>query len=471
MFSALIYVSLILVPCLAYAASDAAASGPGAAAIRVAAVPAGMGVAAVSAAEFLDSLGVNTHVDQGYDPRSYIEPLRYTGIRQVRDGARNIAADIMIHQATGVRFAIIAGGDIKGVTNAAATLAAADALLAIEGPNEANNFPINYKGQKGGGPDGTWVPVADFQRDMYQALKSSPILRGYPVFGPSETGAETENVGLQFLTIPNQTETILPAGTRFADYANVHNYVCGTVNRLGDNQAWNAADPTLNGSWDGLYGNYGITWHKRFQGYTRPDLVTLPKVGTETGWDTQANEGGEYKQGAVLTNTYLAQFKRGWRYTFIYELRDDEGGAGKQGLYDGPNPKLSATYIHNLTSVLADRSAAVALGRLDYKIFDQPATVHDLLLQKSTGQFDLVVWDERAAGSDNFTISFSDPAAVIRVYDIVTGDKPLRTLNDVGSIQLSLTDHAVVLELDAQRTPAAAKRKDRASGDDPHLKD
>lgn len=469
MHSPLIYVPLICVPCLAYAAPDAATNRTKPVTTHPATAVAEAGVAAVSAADFLDSLGVNTHVDQGYDARSYIEPLRYMGIREVRDGTRNLAADIMIHQVTGVRFALIfAGGEISDVTHTATTLAAAGALLAVEGPNEPNNFPITYQGKKGGGINGTWMPVAEYQRDMYQAMKASPILRQYPVFGPSETGAEPENVGLQFLTIPDKADTLLPAGTRFADYANVHNYVCGTANRLGDNQAWNAADPTLNASWDGVYGNYGVTWHKRFHGYTGPDLVTLPKVSTETGWDTQANPGGQHKQGAVLTNTYLAQFKRGWRYTFIYELRDNEGGAGKQGLYDGLTPKLSATYIHNLTSVLADRSAPGKLGRLDYKIIDEPATVHDLLLQKSTGQFELVVWDERAAGSDSVTISLRAPAAVIQVYDIVAGNQPVQTLHNARSVQLSLTDHAVVLELDAQHPPPAAMGRNRVSSVGPH---
>lgn len=472
MKSSMIFAAFICVPCLGYAASSTGPTGPGHMATNVAAAPPEAGVVAFSAADFLDSLGVNTHVDQGYDARSYIEPLRYMGIREVRDGTRNLTADIMIHQATGVRFALIlAGGEIKDAINAATTLAAAGALLAVEGPNEPNNFPITYQGKKGGGINGAWVPVADYQRDMYQAIKSSPVLRQYPVFGPSETGAEPENVGLQFLTIPANADTILPAGTRFADYANVHNYVCGTVNRLGDNQAWNAADPTLNAWWDGLYGNYGVTWHKRFHGYPGPDLVTLPKVSTETGWDTQANVGGQHKQGAVLTDTYLAQFKRGWRYTFIYELRDDEGGPGKQGLYNGPNPKLAATYIHNLTSILADRAAPGNLGHLHYEVIDEPATVHDLLLQKSTGQFELVVWDERAAGSDSVTVSLRDPAVAIRVYDIVAGDKPVQTLKNVRSVNLSLTDHAVVLELDEQHPPAAARAAGHASSAGHHPND
>ena len=113
------------------------------------------------------------------------------------------------------------------LTNAARTLAKAGALMAIEGPNEPNNFLITYNGKQGGGADGSWLPVAELQRDLYSAVKNDPELKQYPVFHVSEGGAETENVGLQFLTIPAGAKTLLPDGTRYADYANPHNYVVG----------------------------------------------------------------------------------------------------------------------------------------------------------------------------------------------------------------------------------------------------
>ena len=405
-------------------------------------------VPAASASAFLDSIGVNTHVDQGYDAGSYVEPLRYTGIRQVRDGERHVRGDLLIHQKTGAHFTINGAGDLDGLLTAARTLAAAGALLAVEGPNEPNNFPITYRGERGGGRDGSWLPVAGFQRDLYAAVAADPVLRHYPVFAPSETGAETDNVGLQFLTIPPGAATLFPAGTRFADFANVHNYVIGNGGWYGDNQAWNAADPVLNARWDGLYGNNGVTWHRHYQGYATRNLPALRRVTTETGWDTASDPGGEHVQGVVLTNTYLAQFKRGWSYTFVYEMRDGEGGAGAQGLYRGTTPKLAATYLHNLTTLLADRGGKHAPASLAYAIPDQPATVHDLLLHKSTGQFELVVWGERVRGGDIVTIDLGAPRETVRVYDIVAGTMPMRSLRRVASVQLALTDHAMVVEIE-----------------------
>ena len=199
--------------------------------------------------------------------------------------------------------------------------------------------------------------------DLYSSVKSNPELNAYPVFQVSEGGAETDNVGLQFLTIPAGAGTVLPDGTRFADYANVHNYVSGVRGGYGDNQAWQAADPTLHSRWDGLHGNYGRTWRHHFQGHTDAELQTLPRVTTETGWDA-ATPADERTQGVVLVNTYLAQFRRNWRYTFIYELGDGEGGGGHQGLFhEDWTPKLAAVYIHNLTSILADPCRFEALQR------------------------------------------------------------------------------------------------------------
>jgi hypothetical protein len=104
-------------------------------------------VRAASSAVFLSSLGVNTHVDQGYNPAPYVAMLQYTGIRNIRDGFRNTPRFVMLHEQAGIHVDL-GGPDISGLTTAAKTLAAAGALLSVEGPNEPNNFPITYHGQR-----------------------------------------------------------------------------------------------------------------------------------------------------------------------------------------------------------------------------------------------------------------------------------------------------------------------------------
>lgn len=409
-----------------------------------------VGVIATPAQNFLNSLGVNTHNAQGYNASNYVTPLQYLGVRAIRDAQPNLSNLIMLHQQTGILVDLCGYGDLTGLISAARTLDAAGAFLSFEGPNEPNNFQITYNGKVGGGfgAGTSWVAVAQFQTDLYNTVKSDATLSKYPVFSPSEVGAESDNVGLQFLTIPVGAHILFPDGTKFADFVNPHNYVSSTQNIYKDNQAWQSADPALNSSWDGIYGSNVITWAQKFAGYTLAQLPNLPRVTTETGWDSVAGIGGEIVQGVVLSNTYLAQFKQNYKYTFIYELVDGEGSSGNQGLFHSDyTPKLAATYIHNMTTILADTGSVTQLEKVNYSISNQPSTVHDLLLQKSNGHFELVIWDERTTATDTVTVDLGQNYDTINVYDITLGTAPTKILNNVRSVSLTLTNHALILEL------------------------
>jgi hypothetical protein len=412
----------------------------------------GGGATAFAVSELLASIGVCTHIGQGVDDADEsATALAYAGIKNVRDDGNPNAVDdwITLYQNAGVKTCLLTNHDIQSTLDMAKQLHAADALLAVEGPNEPNNFPVTYQGQTSDF-DGSFLPVANFQRDLYAAVKADPELDGIPVFHSSEAGgAEPDNVGLQFLTIPDGASTLMPDGTEYADYANTHNYVCGHSNELVDNTAWNATDPTLNGDWDGLYVEYGHTWHGGFDGYSNADLETLPRVSTETGWLTSGDGSiTEEQQARVFLNLYLSGFARGWRYTFVYMLRDDPI-QGYWGLFDVDyQPKTSGIYLHNLTSILADPAPNDSPGQLNYTLADPPATVHDLLLQKSNGSFELVVWNDRpGGGSDDVTVTFTNTFPTARIYDPTTGTSPTEELTNVTQIPLTLTDHPVIIEI------------------------
>ncbi|HEY3819977.1 MAG TPA: hypothetical protein VGL81_22585 [Polyangiaceae bacterium] len=409
------------------------------------------GVDAVAASVFLESLGVCAHVAQGVDdPTMSAAALVYAGIREMRDDGNpaTVTSWIAMHQASGMRLSLLTNQDVAGTVGMAEQLNAAGALLAVEGPNEPNNFPVTYMGQTSDYTT-TFVPVAELQRDLYAAVKADPALKGVPVFHSSEAGgSEPDNVGLQFLAIPAGAGIAMPDGTAYADYANTHNYVCGHSSDYADNAAWNASDPTLNGDWDGPYVEYGHTWHAGFAGYSNADLTTLPKVTTETGWVTSGTGAITLEQqGRLFLDLYLSAYKRGFAYTFIYMLRDDPV-QGYWGLFDtGYNPKTSGTYVHNLTTILAD-TAAAAPGKLDYAIAAEPTTVHDLLLRKGNGHFDLVVWDEKlSGGTDNVTVDLTTSRPTVTVYDPTMGTAAVQTLNAVSSVPLTLSDHPVIVEI------------------------
>ncbi len=148
---------------------------------------------------------------------------------------------------------------------------------------------------------------------------------------------------------------------------------------------------------------------------------------------------------------FLAQFKRGWSYTCIYLLRDrtDESGNQTFGFYRPDHrPRLAATCLHNLTTILADRGSVDSPGTLNYSIPNQPETVHDLLLQKSDGTFELVVWGERfTGGSDDVTVELGSTRTTVRIYDPTAGTVPAQTSTNVNAVSLTLSDHPVIVEI------------------------
>ena len=426
------------------------------------------GITAVSANDFLISLGVNIGPSQNSSVSQYTAMINYIGVRNVRGSSlRNNAAYVIpLAQATNTKFIYSLGSGWSGTTSSLATevteakkLASAGVLLALEGANETDNWTVTYNGVVGGRAN-SWLPVAQLQRDWCAAVKADTVLKNYPVYTSSHVGGEIDNVGVQFLTIPAGSGTLMPDGTKYGDFANMHNYVIWAGQRgMVDNTAWNAASPLTccaqpggNGttaSWYQLQQDFGVTWRRHFNGYTPAQLLTLPRVTTETGWTSTY---GAETQAKVMLNVYLAQFKRGYAKTFWYQLKDNEGGfTNNFGVFNtSNNPKLAATYIHNLTAILSDnRSVSPTPGVLNYSIPNEPATVHDLLLRKSTGAFELVVWDERPVGTatDHVTVNLGGSHTTVKIYDVTVGAAPVQTLANVSSVPLTMTDHPMIIEV------------------------
>ncbi|MDX8436966.1 glycosyl hydrolase [Mesorhizobium abyssinicae] len=417
---------------------------------------------AVATNDFLNSIGVvSTFPDRGQPLARTIEMVRYCGFRWVRAGIEGLSDEgpttiqtfLDLHRESGARlnWGLVSGGtDVRKLVETGRVLAEAGALLAFEGNNEPNNWGVTYQGESGGGTEASWMAVAKLQRDLYQAVKSDPVLAKYPVWSISEPGAQRDNVGLQFLTIPPDAQTRMPDGTKYADYANLHNYIYHSHSPYpADNKTWHAADPTAASRVDGLFGNFGVTWLRGFQGYTQEQLNTLPRVTTETG----VAIGGsvtEQMHGLNLMSMYLAQFKRGYAYTSVYLLRDrtDEEGNQSFGFFKPDySPRKAAIYLHNLTTILADKGTLAKPGQLDFTIADQPETVHELLLQHSDGTFQLIVWDERLSGQDHVTVQFGDTRASVTTYDPTIGVEPVQTLSNVRSLEITLSDHPIVIAL------------------------
>ena len=430
--------------------------------------PTGTAGNAKTANAFMNSLGINIGVRESTTPAQYAAMINYIGVKNVRGSSasgNSPAFAISLAKATNTKFIywLESGwsGSTSGLTNIevanARQMANAGVLLALEGPNETDNWCVTYNGVVGGGNgqcnSAGWKIVANLQRDWYAAVKADSVVKNYPMFSSTHTGGEMDDAGLQWIKIPAGAGAELSDGTTFADYAASHNYVIWSgAGAPNDNAAWSAASPTQDNTEPGarelMYADFIRAWRGGYPGYTVAQAPAVPRVSTETGW--VSSNGGVDNQGKVLVNVYLAQFKQGWAYTFLYQLKDNEGGyANTFGVFDGNNnPKLGATYIHNLTTILND-TANFTPGTLNYSIPGEPATVHDLLLQKGSGAFELVVWDERPVGekSDGVTVNLGGSHKTVNIYDPTVGTAITKTLSNVSSVALTLTDHPLIVEV------------------------
>ena len=412
----------------------------------------------VAANDFLNTLGINSSLwTRSEKLDKVIECIKYCGFRWVRSGSMedySIEKYRRLYEETGAKVSY--GGAPPKVIEEGKELASIGVLLAFEGPNEPNNWTVEFEGEIGGG-SGTWLPVAKYQANLYESVKAEPELAKYPVFGVSEVGGMVDNVGLQYLTIPEGANTMMPDGTRFADYFNIHNYVThpGWWG-LHDNQTWVAASPYSDCRVDGLYGNQCVLWHKKWKGLSEQEVASLPRVTTETG--TTINEEydiDEEMQAKLLTNLYLAQYKRGWSYTAVYLLSDrtDEGGNQTFGFYKRGypdyKPRQAAHYMHNFTTILADDAhASTQAGGISYYIQgNNNNTVHDLLLRKSNGRYFLIIWGENyKSAASEISIQLDKKYGTIKVYDITKGINATKIYTDTDVVPLSVKDYAFILE-------------------------
>ena len=172
-------------------------------------------------------------------------------------------------------------------------------------------------------------------------------------------------------------------------------------------------------------------------------------------------------QAKYLLDLYFDAAQDGASKTYVYQLMDAYAPGSPQGDdgYGLFNPdgtaKPAATAIHDLTGILADTGTTAATftpGTLDYSVSGLPSTGGSMALANSDGTFDIAVWNEpqiwdaattseTASAAASVTVQFGSTYASVSVYDPMSGTAPIETLTDVSAIQLSVTDHPLVIKL------------------------
>ncbi len=399
--------------------------------------------AAVSDTSFLQSIGVNVHMGYSSTPYANValveSDLSYLGVNNVRDGFfASWETPFQQLAAAGVKFDFILPEYSDHTVNIPDFISRMDAFVqahpgsvaAIEGINEANDNPAIYNGGT------TLADQGTLQQAFYSAVRADPNLNSVPIYNLTLANTNTT----QYAALGNLSSA--------ANYANEHDYV-----------------PSDQPPQQGLA--YLLP-------YAQLDAPGLPTVITEAGYNTDPNDGwsgtDQTVQAKYTLDTLMDAFKDGVSQTYIYELLDeasDPTNSNPQdhfGLFNNDGtPKLAATAIHNLTTILNDPGASSSFtpGSLSYTVTNFTAPhANQLLLEKSNGTFDLVFWAEPqiwnsnlatpteiAAPVDQATVTFAQVEGTVSVFDPLSGTTPIATYTNVQQIQVGITDHPLIVEI------------------------
>ena len=401
---------------------------------------------AKSAASFVNSLGVNTHVDylnSPYSNASVVEnSINYLGIKNLRDSP-NAPGDIgatglwqQIANATGAKFdAFLREGSVANIQtdlNNIAALAPQHILNFIEGGDEEDDQAALLAGN-------SLATTASYQQQVYATGQKF----GLPVinlsFGQGWSSSSTGDYG----TVGNLAA--------YANYANAHTYP-GT-----GNSPWGALSILGSDAQLAAVGKPVIT--TEFGYYT-------------SGSSTDANSVSQTVQAKYILDGVMDAFVQGEAKIYIYELLDEQSGNGAAwgnfGLFTSSGaPKPAAVALHNLTSLLADNGPAFTPGTLGISLSGTLSTDHSMLLEKSDGSFWLALWNEaRLSGptsptnitvpNHTVTLSLATTAGTVQIFDPLTGTSSLQTLTNVGTLAVSVPDHPILVEIN----PAAPTPQD-----------
>lgn len=423
----------------------------------------------VPVSAFVDSLGVNTHINftgpefVGYADTAVItNSLRYIGFGHIRDSGRSFTADQVARLAavardSGAKLIVTPGSGgavdlpvfLQGMRDIEAQQPGA--LAGIEGPNEINNvfmakqWGVTYKGKKADMCKRAYAPVKSLQADMHKAVKADAALKHVPVYAYTVVFVK-HGMGDKGCTADYDADLKAIGPETAADFGNIHEY------------PFQGAPPRK----------------VLAKALARKSHVTgRPVVITETGFATDQSvlsvpwlSVSETVQAKYTLSTLFDGFTLGARRTYIYQLMDhmpDNPATDIEkhfGLfYSDGQPKPAARALHNLTQVLADPGQGLPTHSVPVSYsLKGPGYVPgmQLLLQKSDGTYVLAVWAEPAiwdagarkdvkAAEKQVEVTFGRDISQIAVYDPLKGASPISAAASARMVKIVVSDRPILI--------------------------
>ncbi|MGB7264676.1 MAG: hypothetical protein WBC92_04135 [Terracidiphilus sp.] len=390
-----------------------------------------------SAFDFVNSIGLNTHLnyfDRIYGNFPLVQrELRLLGVRHLRDGVHLQSSDYneMLYGRwiqlghMGVRFDAVLDPRSKLGPLSGAMLDEVDSLSghtieSFEGPNE-----LDISGEAG------WPSVDQaYQSRIFDSTKSMKDSSSIAIIGPSLASA-------------SNSAQLGDLSDRMNE-GNLHPYPAGEM-------------PSV----------------------IFPVQINLEKVicddepivFTESGYHNAINEHNdqpgvsESAAAKYIPRLFLEDFMRGIPRTYLYEFMDE-----------APDPSLTNAQLHwgliradgsekpaftalkNLIQELNDSAEPVKTQPLSWALSPMDTQVAHLLLQKSNGTYELVLWQEvssydvkRHVDLENravaATVTLRRNARSVTTYLPVTQAAQVRTWSNVTSVPLEIPDQPLVVEI------------------------
>lgn len=405
-------------------------------------------VVATSAATFVDSIGINTHL--GRTTGIYAHPgmpdmLGSLGIKHVRDNTGNTTAVSRlsyVYTTYGINTTMVVDWTPLSIDQRVQWLSQ-DWAECIEGLNEPSHQTRDYRGFKDTTyPSVTQLATRQYQFDLYNAVKANPSTMNKPVLSPA-----------QAFSVFAPTLGDLPF-----DVLAFHRYAGGT--------------------------SYPGSMNLDAEDFK--DLAAIGHTGTEPLWMTETGyqtcEQGVHPrlgvsdtaQAKYLPRNIAEAFLEGVDRVYLYELADegdDETDAEDHfGIVayqpDSQQPlslKPAGQTVKRLINHLNDsQPGSFTPGSLDFTIDAGSADIsnlHYLLLQENdtAHTYSLLLWQEVLSYDAanhleinnpalNVTVRFNQSIATAKVYNLNSDSIQASYTNPKG-LTLSVPDEIVLVQL------------------------
>jgi hypothetical protein len=380
-------------------------------------------VQAASTSEFLNSIGVACHFDYSWTPYNNFPKvealLLQSGIRNVRDGGTSpvaVSSFRALHN-DGIDVTWVMD-PVDGVAPTSAYWTApphytlpsflenvlgASTISAIEISNEIDIFYSNYKwytqdqGYLSNNPRASnyWGSyIQSLVQDTSTVVHQDPALASIPLIGTS--------FGLNWAGVP------AGAFYPFVDQGAIHPYMYrgnweetnATAYDGASHYFLQSSEPSV------LIDEYPIAI-TNFDSPYQSGNQQKPLIATETGYFTGIAPYSidESTHAKYVPRIFAEYFRHNISKAFIYEFVDEGVDGGMQnsfGLVRGDlTPKPAYTALQSMISLLEDSGGSFSPATLTYGFVPSPDQsytrlqyAHDLLLEKSDGDFFLLFWHE-----------------------------------------------------------------------------